>query len=176
MKLQTIILSSLIVGSVSLSAQQLSEATCRCCSLDRFYSPWMKDLPRPKMRQFLGNAQLKITTKSEKAQAYFNQGLNCLHGFWEFEAYRYFLAAVEEDPECAMAYWGLCMSIPGKIVEAKEERKLALKKATELATAVSEHEKLYIESLELLLLQGAKSATTKLEKIIIYIKSNAYVI
>ncbi len=152
--------------SQEVSQEIKNDSKCRCCEVGRFYAPWLKDLAKPKMREFLGNAELKITTKSEKAQAYFNQGLNCLHGFWEVEAYRYFLAAVEEDPDCAMAYWGICMSLPGKINEAQEERDAAFKQAVELSKDVSEHEKLYISMLSSLLTSGSKTACVSLAEII----------
>ena len=145
---------------------EIPEKVCRCCSLDRFYAPWMKTLKRPELRKNIGNAQLAITTKSEKAQQYFNQGLNCIHGFWEFEAYRYFLAAIEEDPNCAMAYWGVCMSLPGQTPEANDERTQALKKAKELAVNASEHEQHYISSITALIYSGPKEASTALEKVI----------
>lgn len=145
---------------------EVPEKACRCCSLDRFYAPWMKTLERPPLRKKLGDAELKITTKSDKAQEYFNQGLNCLHGFWEFEAYRYFLAAIEEDPDCAMAYWGVCMSLPSNNSEAGAVRKKALKKAQELAASVSKHEQLYIQSASELIYSGAKISRSTLEEIV----------
>ena len=55
----------------------------------------------------LGSHQMKVTTKSPKAQRYFNQGLAFLHGFNHSAAIRSFRAAIENDPECAMAHWGI---------------------------------------------------------------------
>ena len=98
------------------------KGTCRCCDLGRIYAPYLKKLPTPKKRDNIGNSHLKITTKSETAQEWFDQGLNLLHSFWEFEAYRCFLQAAKEDPDCAMAYWGICMSLPGKNAESTVER------------------------------------------------------
>src|SRR5437899_5475303 len=37
-----------------------------------------------------GKVELKITSKSHKAQKFFNQGVGQLHGFWYFEAERSF--------------------------------------------------------------------------------------
>jgi len=163
------LLVSVLFLSQGLMAQEKSDvepASCRCCSLDRFYASWMKELPRPKLRKYLGNASLKITTKSEKAQQYFNQGLNCIHGFWEFEAYRYFLAVIEEDPECAMGYWGISMSLPGKNSEAKAERKLAVEMAKKLSVKASEHEQFYIQSLDVLISLGTDDSIDVLKKIV----------
>ncbi len=48
-----------------------------------------------------------VTTTSEKAQQYFNQGLILSYGFNHAEASRSFRQAIHLDSECAMAYWGL---------------------------------------------------------------------
>ena len=65
-----------------------------------------RELPPPPPMTGIGDANLKITTNSEQAQAYFNQGLRLLHCFWDFEAYRAFKEAARLDPSAAMAYWG----------------------------------------------------------------------
>ena len=65
-----------------------------------------RDLPPPPLMQGIGDASMKITTKSDAAQQYFNQGLRLLHCFWDFEAYRAFKEAARQDPDAAMAYWG----------------------------------------------------------------------
>jgi len=54
----------------------------------------------------LGNYTYKISTKSELAQRYFNQGLNLTHGFNHAEAGRSFKEAARIDKNCAMCYWG----------------------------------------------------------------------
>jgi tetratricopeptide (TPR) repeat protein len=54
----------------------------------------------------LGYAHMQITTSSPQAQAYFDQGLNMLHGFNHAEAARAFRYAQELDPDCAMCFWG----------------------------------------------------------------------
>jgi peroxiredoxin len=57
-----------------------------------------------------GNVSFPVTTNSEEAQAYFNQGVGQLHGFWYFEAERSFRQVALIDPDCAMAYWGMSMA------------------------------------------------------------------
>ena len=63
-------------------------------------------LPRPVRMSGIGNAHMEITATPE-AQMWFNQGLNLLHDFWEYEAARAFEQGVRVDPQCAMCYWGL---------------------------------------------------------------------
>src|SRR5687767_10791485 len=47
-----------------------------------------------------------VTTKSEEAQKYFNQGLLLAYAFNHNEAARSFYHATRLDPSCAMCYWG----------------------------------------------------------------------
>ncbi|MCP5534872.1 MAG: hypothetical protein H7A51_01405 [Akkermansiaceae bacterium] len=149
---------------------QATAGNCRCCDLGRIYAPYLKKLPAPKKRDNIGNSHLKITTGSEAAQEWFDQGLNLLHSFWEFEAYRCFLQAAKEDPDCAMAYWGICMALPGKNAESSVERQVALQKAKDLASdpthKLSEQEILYIEMVDSLIHKGSRATIPNLRKII----------
>lgn len=70
---------------------------------------FLKPLPPPAFREFTNGLRIAVTASTEKAQAYVNQGLNYLHGGWEFEAMRHFAAAAQEDPDCLLAHWGLVM-------------------------------------------------------------------
>jgi len=54
----------------------------------------------------LGDHHFQITTRSARAQLFFNQGLKLTYGFNHKEALRSFKEAVRLDPDCAMAYWG----------------------------------------------------------------------
>ena len=55
----------------------------------------------------LGNFSYPITTNSELAQKYFNQGFVFAYGFNHEEAFRSFKEAARLDTNCAMAYWGM---------------------------------------------------------------------
>ena len=102
--------------------------------------------PPPRMTG-IGDSHLKITTKSEAAQAYFDQGLSLLHCFWDFEAYRAFKEAARLDPQAAMAYWGIVESISDyKAME--DAKKTALEKTKELMEKASEHEQFYLRALQ----------------------------
>nr|WKN36887.1 hypothetical protein K4G66_31465 [Tunicatimonas sp. TK19036] len=54
----------------------------------------------------LGDYTLEVTTDSELAQRFFNQGLNLAYGFNHEEAARSFREAIRLDSTFAMAYWG----------------------------------------------------------------------
>jgi tetratricopeptide (TPR) repeat protein len=55
----------------------------------------------------LGSYSRKITTTEPEAQLWFDRGLNWLYGFNHAEAIACFKRALERDPACAMAYWGI---------------------------------------------------------------------
>jgi hypothetical protein len=51
----------------------------------------------------LGKHTFPVTTKSERAQEFINQGINLVYGFNHAEAERAFREAARLDPHCAMA-------------------------------------------------------------------------
>jgi tetratricopeptide (TPR) repeat protein len=54
----------------------------------------------------LGTLHYKVTTRSERAQAFFDQGLRLMYGFNHAEAIRAFQESARLDPTCGMAFWG----------------------------------------------------------------------
>ncbi len=60
------------------------------------------------MKRFdLGSHTKPISTSSEAAQEWFNIGLNWCYGFNHEEGVKCFQKALEYDPECVMAHWGI---------------------------------------------------------------------
>ncbi|KAG9942000.1 TPR domain protein, partial [Aureobasidium melanogenum] len=55
----------------------------------------------------LGTYHKPITTTSDAAQRWFDRGLVWTYGFNHEEAIECFRRAVDEDADCALAYWGL---------------------------------------------------------------------
>ncbi|MCL4768060.1 MAG: hypothetical protein KJZ80_17705 [Hyphomicrobiaceae bacterium] len=55
----------------------------------------------------LGAHTKTISTTSPEAQRWFNLGLNWCYGFNRDEAIRCFHKALDSDPECVMAHWGV---------------------------------------------------------------------
>src|SRR5262245_14230741 len=90
-----------------------------------------------------GKVHMPITTKSEEAQRFFDQGLALLHSFWFYEADRSFERAAQLDPECAMAQWGIAMAAVNQ-----KRRDEAVKRAKELAAKASGRERLYVDAVE----------------------------
>jgi tetratricopeptide (TPR) repeat protein len=92
----------------------------------------VKALAEPAMTSFPGGIQTAVTAATENAQTHVNQGLNHLHGGWEFEASRHFAAAMREDPDCLLAQWGMVMSLLSPSPETSAARTAATKRLLDL--------------------------------------------
>src|SRR3989442_12914196 len=53
------------------------------------------------------------TSCDPKVQAQFERGVAMLHSYWFIQARKTFEAVVQQDPNCAMAYWGIAMDLLG---------------------------------------------------------------
>jgi tetratricopeptide (TPR) repeat protein len=100
----------------------------------------------------LGHHHHPITTSSDLAQRYFDEGLILTFGFNHEEAIRSFNDALKLDPDCAMCYWGIAYALGPNINApmddaAVPEAYAALQKAIELAPQASEAEQAYIQAL-----------------------------
>src|SRR5215469_1903225 len=102
-------------------------------------------LPVPIRMQGIGNAHMEITGAPE-AKIWFDQGLNLLHDFWDYESARAFEQAVRVDPNCAMCYWGLYKAESFYHSTAKGQAGRALTQAITLKARVTERERLYIDA------------------------------
>lgn len=108
---------------------------------------YVHNLPSPKLMTGIGNSNMKIETKSEETQAYFNQGISLLHDFWDFEAYRAFKEAIRNDSTAIMPYWGL-LQMPGPDEDSiyKSNKEMAIRQIKKLISNADEREKLYAET------------------------------
>lgn len=104
-----------------------------------------EELPAPRKMAAIGNVHLQITA-TPVAQEWFNQGLNLLHDFWDYESARAFEQSVRVDPQCAMGYWGLYEAESSYHSTAQGYAARALAKAVSLKRHASKHERLYIEA------------------------------
>ena len=64
------------------------------------------DQESPYYDEALGPHTREVTTSSERAQAFFDQGVQMMYAFVPRRAARSFRQAQREDPACAMCYWG----------------------------------------------------------------------
>jgi tetratricopeptide (TPR) repeat protein len=99
----------------------------------------------------LGNVAF-ATSCDPKVQAEFNRGVAMLHSYWFLIARRTFESILQQDPNCAIAYWGVAMDYLGNTLATTPTRaeaqaaSEALQKAR-AAGAKTQRERDFIEAL-----------------------------
>lgn len=113
-----------------------------------------EEQPRARAPLFddLGEHHRAITTRSPRAQRYFDQGLTLLYAFNQEEARRSFEQAAALDPSCAMCFWGIAAAVgPNINVPLDPDRARAgydaIQRASRLAPAASEVERALIAAM-----------------------------
>ena len=103
----------------------------------------------------LGNYSRPISTRSDAAQKFFDQGLRLVYGYYSPEATASFKEASRHDPDSPMPYWGLALAL-GPIPNSrfmrfpddpKEEGRKAIAEARARASKGSAVERALIETL-----------------------------
>jgi tetratricopeptide (TPR) repeat protein len=98
-----------VVLGASPASAQLARPEADLCAVPPGAQP-----PLPaKLLPGMGTTNMPVTTKSKEARKFFNQGVSQVHSFWFQESERSFLQAAELDPDMAMAYWGISISVAG---------------------------------------------------------------
>ncbi len=69
-----------------------------------------------------GNYSWKISTTSDSAQIFFNQGINMYYAFHIIESRASFDKATRFDPNCAMAWWGKALAFGPNINDFEYNR------------------------------------------------------
>jgi tetratricopeptide (TPR) repeat protein len=116
----------------------------------------------------LGSVHHQVTTSSPQAQAFFDQGLSLIYAFNHDDAARSFRHALELDPKCAMAWWGVALATGPNYNDTDiggERGKTAydaIQKARELEPGVAPAERAYIEALAQRFSANPKAAQQKL--------------
>jgi len=100
----------------------------------------------------MGDHHHPVTTHSEKAQRYFDQGLTLCYAFNHSEAIRSFRGALEEDPNCGMAYWGIAYASGPHVNRPMEKPDNdraweALQQAIALQPKLTPHERAYVDAM-----------------------------
>lgn len=100
-----------------------------------------------------GNYKWPITTTSDSAQIYFNQGINMYYAFHIIESRASFDKATRFDPNCAMAWWGKALAFGPNINDFGYQRPSeafpSAAKANELKSTATPIEKGLIEAMAL---------------------------
>ena len=102
---------------------------------------------------------------SQQVQAPFDRGVALLHDFWYAEAQPQFEQIAKADPNCAMAHWGIAMSVFHQIWDRPDNRAMKLgweeiKKAQSLPAATA-RERDYIAALAIVYKPGSEDFMTR---------------
>jgi len=103
-------------------------------------------LPPPRKMTGIGNLHLAISSTKPEAQTWFDQGLNLLHDYWDYESSRAFEQSVRVDPDCAICYWGLYEALSFYHGNEMGYAPAALARAGELKDRANDRERRYIEA------------------------------
>jgi tetratricopeptide (TPR) repeat protein len=99
-----------------------------------------------------GKYHWKITTSSDSAQFYFDQGINMYYGFHIIEAMASFKKAAKFDPENPMVWWAQALALGPNINDvgyaASPEALATTQKAIDLSTKATAVEKSLILAME----------------------------
>ena len=94
------------------------------------------------LRTGIGTLHEKVTTSSQEAQAFYNQGLAYVHSYVWIEGIRSFHQALRLDPNMAMAFLGLTDAYIG--LHDPVTARAAFQRAQALAPKVSRSEQMWI--------------------------------
>ncbi|WP_436516858.1 tetratricopeptide repeat protein [Ekhidna sp. To15] len=102
----------------------------------------------------IGDYRMEVTTTSEDARHFFDQGMIFTYGFNHGEAARSFREAIRLDSNFVMAYWGLAYTLGPNYnapldLSMKDEISWAVNKAASLKHSASEIEKGLVDAVEL---------------------------
>lgn len=117
----------------------------------------------------MGNVELPAPQASETVQAFLNQGLAALHGFWYLEAERSFRHAAMLQPDLAIAYWGMALANENNTSRARG----LIDEAVQRRDQASPWQRLHIDALAAYLEKPEKSenADQKKKRIQTYINN-----
>jgi hypothetical protein len=116
-----------------------------------FSMPARSDMPMTTTGP-LARQHHQVSTSSDTAQHYFDQGLTLMYSFNRVAARAAFQSAVKADPSLAMGYWGIALSYGPNInvpIDAAGEKSgfAAITKAQALASGGTDEERAYISAL-----------------------------
>ena len=105
-----------------------------------------ESLPPPQKLTGIGNLHFPISSKYAETQAWFDQGINLVFDFWDYEANRAFEQAIRTDPNCAICHWALSESLGIHNQEVQGYAHDELMKAVALRNHADKREKMYIDT------------------------------
>jgi tetratricopeptide (TPR) repeat protein len=139
---------AVIAGSlccnIFLSAQMQKPACHAMPANNDIVAP--EALPPPQKLAGVGNLHFPISSHNPETQAWFDQGINLVFDFWDYEANRAFEQAIRTDPNCAICHWALAESLGIHNNEVRGFAHDEVTKAAALRSHADKREKKYIDA------------------------------
>ena len=149
----------------------------RCSPNWKELKEWMEETDIPPIPG-AGNYKWKISTKSDSAQFYFNQGINTYYSFHIIESMASFKKAAKFDPDCAMTYWAQALAYGPNINDvgyaATPDALTASAKAAELSANCTTKEKMLIQSQQVRYSADSTEAREKLNQLYVAKMNETY--
>ncbi|MFN5135893.1 MAG: tetratricopeptide repeat protein [Chitinophagaceae bacterium] len=147
------------------SASVYKNKTIIRCGTDwEVLKDWLEETDIPPMPG-AGIYKWRISTKSDSAQFYFNQGINMYYGLHIIEAMASFKKAAKFDAECATIHWAQALVYGPNINDygfrASPEALKALNKAKQFASTATAFEKELIDVMSVRYTADSADATRK---------------
>ncbi len=144
MNLPVTVVSVLLLAPGSMTAQMQMPVCHTMPSPTEITAP--EKLPPPQKLTGIGNLHFPISSNNPETQAWFDQGINLVFDFWDYEANRAFEQAIRTDPNCAICHWGLAESVGIHNQEVAGYAYDELQKAIALRSHADKREKMYIDA------------------------------
>ena len=146
LKMALLLSSALVAASLAVGGAAAHETTAQATA-----APPPAGAMEP-LYDNLGDLSHPVSTDSELAQKYFDQGLRWTYAFNHAAAVRAFQEAQRQDPNCAMCYWGEAFALGPNInapmdAGATNPAVVAIEKAKATAHHASAPEQALIEAL-----------------------------
>ena len=124
-------------GNLQAQAKKKDEAAKekKPFTIDQVIHPVVAALPAHEFYDPIVSIPMAISSRTNLAQRHVLQGMAYIQAAWDFEAYRHFCAAVQADPDCLMAYWGIGLALAAPNNQFAHERMVAVERMLNLMDA-----------------------------------------
>jgi tetratricopeptide (TPR) repeat protein len=132
-----LVVAGMGAGNLQAQAKKKDEAAKekKPFTIDQVIHPVVAALPAPEFYDPIVSIPMAISSRNNLAQRHVLQGMAYIQAAWDFEAYRHFCAAVQADPDCLMAYWGIGLALAAPNNQFAHERMVAVERMLNLMDA-----------------------------------------
>ncbi len=133
--LKRVLTVCLIAFTCELLAQDAVLVRPKVFRMDQVIHPRIANMAVPEIHPEMNGIKMSVSSSSPKAREHVHQGFSLVHAQWDFEAYRHFCAALQNDPDCILAYCGVALSLVDSHGESVSYRNAAVSRMIDLIEA-----------------------------------------